>query len=145
MTRRPRRRDERVEGSAFMDVARQAYVRHLSLDRWRDVQDLMETNGLDWPAAVADAGRFPDRFPYQGLWRRRWDEHVVPAAATGDAAVVFAAIEAAVTAALDDEEAERAARGDRPLDLDPGFTAFLDQSFGRLARQGTDILERGDE
>lgn len=141
MTEGRRRRERRVEGQSFMDVARQAYARHLALEKWRDLQDVRETNGFDWPTAAREAGAFPERFPYHGLWAARWAEHVQPAAAEGDTGRIFAAIEAAVTAALADEEAERAARGDQPVDLDPDYRAFLDRSLGRLARQTTDTYE----
>jgi len=102
---RRRKRRERVEGSSFMDVARPAYARHLALERWRDVEALRETNGFDWPTAVGEMAEFPERWPYHGAWTRRWREHVVPAAGAGDAAAIFAAIEAATVAALADEEA----------------------------------------
>lgn len=138
---RRRRRGERVESNAFIDVAREAYARHLALERWRDVEGLREANGFDWPTAAAEAGAFIERWPYQALWVRRWQEQVVPAAAAGDPAAIFAAIEGAVRVALADEEAARAARGHRPLDLDPAFVAFLDQAYGRLERQAADTLE----
>jgi hypothetical protein len=67
---------------------------------------------------------------------------VVPAAASADVSVMFAAIEAGVIAALADEDVERAARGDRPLDLDPAYVAFLDGALGKLASQAADTLER---
>jgi hypothetical protein len=139
---RRRRRRERVEGSSFMDVAREAFVRHVALDKWQDLQDLKETNGFDWPAAAGEAVRFPERWPYHEAWAARWREHVVTAAAAGAPATIYAAIEAAVTASVADEIAAREARGDRPLELDPAFTAFLDAAMGRLSRQAADVLER---
>ena len=141
---RRRKRRERVEGSSFMDVARQAYARHLALERWRDVEALREANGFDWPTAAAEMAEFPERWPYHQAWARRWREHVPVAAASGDPAVVFAAIEASVVAALADEDAARGERGDRPLDLDPGYLAFLDAALGKLATQAADTLERLD-
>lgn len=140
--RRGRKRRERVEGSSFMDVARQAYARHLALERWRDVEALKETNDFDWATAVAEMAEFPERWPYHAAWNRRWREHVPPVAAAGDVPALFAAIEAAVVAALVDEETERAGRGDRPLDLDPAYRAFLDGALGKLERQAADTLER---
>lgn len=139
---RRRKRRERVEGSSFMDVARQAYARHLALERWRDVEAVKDTNGLDWLAAVTEMAEFPERFPYHESWARRWREHVLPAAREPDTPGIFAAIEAAVIASLVDEEGERAARGARPLDLDPHYMAFLDQALGKLERQAADSLER---
>ncbi len=138
---RRRRTRERVEGMSFMDVAREAFVRHLALDKWRDVEDLREANGFDLPTAVREAGAFPERWPYHDAWRRRWVEHVLPAAAVGDPAAVYAAVEAAVAAALGDEEAERAARGDRPLAEDPQYRRFIDHALGRLAREARGGLE----
>jgi hypothetical protein len=126
-----------------MDVAREAFVRHQALGRWRDAEHLHEASGLDWPAAARGAGGFLERWPYHALWQRRWEEHLTTAAATGDAGAIYAAMEAAVAAAIADEEAARAARGDRPLDLDPSFTAFLDEAYGRLNRQAADTIERG--
>ena len=49
---------------------------------------------------------------------------------------IFAAIEKAVGAALDDEEAERKARGDRPLEEDGEYKAFVDGALERLLQEG---------
>ena len=54
---------------------------------------------------------------------------------------LFAAIERATAAALDDEEARRLACGDRPLAADDGFRAFLDGAFGKLQREASGGLE----
>lgn len=124
-----------------MDVAREAFVRHVALDRWRDLEDLQETNGLDLATAAREAGRFVERWPYQAVWTRRWEEQVMLAAGRGDGAAVFAAIEAAVAAAVEDEISERTARGDTPLELDPQFRAFLDQALGKLSRESAGGLE----
>ena len=124
-----------------MDVAREAYARQLALDRWRDAEMLREGMGFDWPTAVREAGGFLERSPYHELWRRHWEAQVLPAAREGDPARIFAAIEAATRAALAEEETARAARGDRPLDLDPDYRAFLDRAYGRLARQTSDTYE----
>jgi hypothetical protein len=51
-----------------MDVARQAYARHLALERWRDVEALRETNQFDWPTAVREMEQFPERWPYHEAW-----------------------------------------------------------------------------
>lgn len=124
-----------------MDVAREAYVRHLALDRWRDLRDLQDTLGLDVEAAVREAARFIPRPGYAALWRRRWEEVVLPAAATADAGALFGAVERAVALALEDEEAERRARGDRPLAEDPDFKGFLDWAYNQLLRQAAEGVE----
>lgn len=130
--RSPRRRRERGEGNAFMDTAREAYVRWIALDRWREIEDLRETLGLDWKQAFEEAGRFPGRGPYRDLWVARWTAEVGVAPEDRDAGARFAAIERAVAASLRDEEAMRRARGDRPLDEDADYKAFVDRAIERL-------------
>jgi hypothetical protein len=142
VSRRRARRDSRIEGQSLIDVAREAFVRHLALDRWRDVVDLRETSGRSLPEALDEAGRFVHRWPYQALWRRRWEEEVLPRGAGPDEpGLLFAAIERATAAALDDEEARRLACGDRPLAEDDGFRSFLDAAFGKLQREAAGGLE----
>ena len=136
-----KRRGERVQGQSFMDVAREAFVRHVALEKWREVEDLRETLGLDAARAAQEAGRFPGRGVYRELWVRRWEEQVAPRAAAGTQGELFAAIEGAVAVALGDEEAARAARGDRPLDEDPEYKAFVDTALGRFLGEAAGGLE----
>jgi hypothetical protein len=49
---------------------------------------------------------------------------------------MFATIERAVATAVQEEEAERRLRGDRPLEEDPEYKAFVDRNLERLLRQG---------
>lgn len=127
-----------------MDVAREAYVRHAALDRWRDVVDVRETVGLDWAAAAADAGGFAERWPYHEVWRRHWREQVLPAAGTPDAGALFAAVERAVAAAVEEERRLRTERGDRAFEEHPDFKGFLDGAFRRILSEGAAALEPGD-
>jgi hypothetical protein len=130
-----------VEGQSFMDVARESFVRYVALEKWRELEDLRETLGLDAAQAVREAEEFSRRGAYQGLWTLRWQERVVPQAADGDPGKLFAAIEAAIAAALRDEESERRARGDRPLDEDPEYKAFVDTALGRFLGEAAGGLE----
>jgi hypothetical protein len=77
---------------------------------------------------------------YAALWRRRWEEVVLPVA-TADAGALFAAVERAVALALEDEEVERRVRGDRPLAEDPDFKRFLDWAYTQLLRQAAEGVE----
>lgn len=136
-----RRRDERVTGQSFMDVAREAFVRHLALEKWREMEDLREAAGLGAEEAAREAGRFPGRGAYRGMWERRWEEHVLPLAGAPEAGRRFAAVEAAVAAAVGDEAAERQGRGDRPLDEDPEYKRFVDVALGRFLGEAAGSLE----
>jgi hypothetical protein len=133
--RKPGQRGDRPRGNEFMDVARQAFVRFLALEKWREVQDARETLGLDWAQAARECRGFPGRGPYRDLWVRRWEEHLTRDVTTGDAGTLFAAIEQAIAAALEDEEAERRRRGVPPLEEDPEYKAFVDQALENLLRQ----------
>lgn len=139
MENRPRRRKGgRPQGNEFMDMAREAFVRYVALEKWREVQDATDTLGFDWSQAVREAARFPSRSPYQALWVQRWQEYLTGDATAGDAGTLFAAIERAVAAALGDEEEERKRRGAPPLDEDPEYKAFVDRSLENLLRQAAE-------
>jgi hypothetical protein len=137
MERRKRRgrERERVEGNAFMDVARDAFVRHLALEKWREIEDLKETLGLDLAGAIEEAGQFSTRAPYQALWEARWKQEVCAAQGAEEAGTLFASIERAVALALSDEEAERERRGAPPLAEDREYLAFVGSVLGNLQRQ----------
>jgi len=132
-------RGGRPRGNEFMDVARQAFVRYVALEKWRDVQDASETLGLDGAQAARESARFPGRGPYEPLWVRRWDEHVLPETGGADAGRLFAAIERAIAAAVSDEEEERKRRGAPPLDEDPEYKAFVDRTLENLLRQAGEL------
>jgi hypothetical protein len=124
-----------------MDVTRQAFVRHLALDKWREIEDMRETLGFDWARAAEEACQFLSRGTYAPLWVRKWQSDVLPATPAGDPGKIFAAIERALAGALRAEEEERRNRGDRPLDEDPEFKAFVDQGVEKLLRQQAGELE----
>ena len=59
-----------------------------------------------------------------------------PEAPGTDSGTVFAAIEGATAAAMQDEENERKLQSDHPLEEDPEYKAFVDRNLERLLRQG---------
>ncbi|MGH7826769.1 MAG: hypothetical protein ACREQ7_16545 [Candidatus Binatia bacterium] len=125
-----------MEGNAFMDNVRAAFIRWVALEKWREVEDLRATLGFDLKQALEEAGRFPGRGRYQLLWVAQWKAEVRPEATGADSGNVFAAIERAVAAAVHEEEAERKLRDDRPLEEDPEYKAFVDRALERLLGEG---------
>jgi hypothetical protein len=119
-----------------MDSVRAAFIRWLALEKWREVEDLRATLGLDLGQAVNEAAQFPNRGRYQFLWVSRWKLEVCPDAAGKDSGSLFAAIERAVATAVQEEEAERKSQGDRPLEEDAEYKAFVDRALERLLREG---------
>ena len=140
--KRDRKRD-RAEGKEFMDAAREAFVRHMALEKWREIEDMRQTLGFDWARAAKEAGHFLGRGPYQPLWVRRWEEQVLLQPRGTDPGRFFAAVEDAIAAAVRDEEAERKLRGDRPLDEDPEYKEFVDAALEKLFREQAGELEPG--
>lgn len=138
-----RRRRGRVQDSSFMDTVRPAFIRWLALEKWREIEDLRTTLGFDLAQALDEAGNFPNRGRYQRLWLARWKAEVRPEVTGMDPGSVFGAIEKAVAAAVEEEEAERKSRGDRPLDEDPEYKAFVDGALERLLGEGGGILGTG--
>lgn len=145
MTRRKRKKNGTPKSKEFMDAAREAFVRYVALEKWREIEDTRETLGFVWTMAAKEAARFPGRGPYQPLWVRRWEEQVLPQTTETNPGVLFAAIEGAIAAAVHDEEEERKARGDRPLDEDPEYKAFLDGALERLFREQAGELEPSED
>ena len=141
--KRRKRREERVSGNAFMDTVRGAFVRWVALEKWREVEDLRATLGLDLGQAVDEAGQFPGRGRYQHLWMARWKAEVRPEVTGTEPGGVFKAIEQAVATAIEEEEAERKARGDPQLDEDPEYKAFVDGALESLLREGGGTLGTG--
>jgi len=140
---RGERRHDRVQGQSFMDVSRQAFVRYVSLEKWREIEDLRETLGFDWARAAEEACQFLSRGTYAPLWTQQWRAQVLPAAGRGDPGNLYSTVEQAIAAALQEEEAARKARGDRPLEEEPEYKGFLDTAVERLAQQSAAELESG--
>ena len=138
---RKRGRKGGPKSKEFMDAAREAFVRYMALEKWREIEDMRETLGFNWARAAQEAGQFLGRGSYHGLWVRKWEEEVLPQATGTDAGQLFAAIETAIAAALHDEEEERRVRGDRPLDEDSEYKAFIDAALERLFREQAGELE----
>jgi hypothetical protein len=130
------RRDRRVGGNAFMDTVRPAFVRWLALEKWRELEDLRATLNLGLKEALRQAGRFPGRGRHQALWVAQWQREVCSDLHDQDPGSIFAAIERAITVALQQEDVAREASGDRPLEEDPEYKFFVDRNLERLLRQG---------
>lgn len=134
--KRRKNRGKRVQDSSFMDTVRASFIRWSALEKWRELDDLRTTLGMSLEQAVDEAGRFPNRGRYQALWIGRWKSELLAGTIADDAGAIFAAIEKAVAAALDDEEAERKAEGDRPLEEDAEYKGFVDGALERLLQEG---------
>lgn len=131
----------RKAGKDFTDVAREGFVRHLGLRKFREMEDMRATLGFDGERAALEAALFLERGPYREIWRRHWGARVVPAAALGQGPPLLRVIEEALAAALAEEERARAERGDRALEEEPEFKGFVDYETERFLRDALGEIE----
>ncbi len=135
---RPKR--GRSKAKEFLDAAHEAFVRDVALERWRDYEALRETLG-DPRRALAEAGVFLGRGAYRTLWERLWREQVVEAMPPLDA-VLFGVIENALGAGFHAELEARRAGGDRPIEEDPEYKAFIHRALSKLFTEAAGEIER---
>jgi hypothetical protein len=91
---------------------------------------------MDLEQAIEEAGHFLNRERYRQIWVARWKAELGLLTTGADSGSLFAAIERAVAAALTEEEAARKASGDRLLEEDWEYKAFVDNALERLLREG---------
>ncbi len=138
-----RRRGRKRRNQHFIDVAMDGYIRDIALEKWREVEDLMDAAGLSRPRAFAAAGEFADRDPYAEPWRRWWREHV-KAQAPADDGVLIASIEHAVRGALTEERQARAEQGAPSMEDTQHYKAFVDRAMEHLLSEADGEIEELD-
>ncbi|GIX46342.1 MAG: hypothetical protein KatS3mg131_0553 [Candidatus Tectimicrobiota bacterium] len=134
----PRGKQGKRQGKEFMDAALDAYIRHLALEKWREVTDLQEALGPEPLQALRAAGDFAPRGPYRAIWERWWQAQVVEGEAS---APLLGRIEAAVRGALHEERQARRQCGDVALEDTRDYKAFLDQALGQLFAEEAGAIE----
>ena len=124
----------------FMDVAIEAYVRHLALTKLREVEDLRETLGLSLAGALAEANTFVDRAPYHNLWHEAW-EAMLSEQANPSEGSIFTAIEEACGRAIMAEQEARKQAGEPAVDDTAHYADFIGSAMGRLLEEASGEVE----
>lgn len=138
--KRGRRRGKRKDAH-FMDAALDGYIRDLTLDRMREIEDLMDAAELEREPAIRTAGSFLERAPYHGLWRTWWEREVLSASATDPLDALAGPIEAAVRGAMLEEQAQRAAAGAPTIEDTRHYQAFVERAMGILLEEASGEIE----
>lgn len=136
MTERKKKRGKQ-KGKEFMDAVYAGYARYVALEKWREVEGMLE-GGVPRELALAEAGRFPRRGEYRAIWEEAWRSHLDRAE---PGVHLLGVIEAAVAEALERETEERKRRGDGPLDEHPHFRRFVDGALEQLFAEEAGTLE----
>lgn len=126
-----------------MDVVLDAYIREVTLEKWREVEDLQQAAGLTAVKALRGAGEFAARGPYAPLWGRWWRRHVKKDASQGDGELI-ASIEQAVRGALTEECGLRSERGEPDIEDTPHYKAFVERAMGQLLEEASGEIEEMD-
>ena len=137
-------RGPRRQGRHFMDAAMDGYIRDLALDKWREVDDMVDT--LDKPLHEAvDAVDFIDREPYRKLWMRWWQAEVLGHKAHLSTDNLMERIEAAARGALRDEREQRLADGAPTIEDTAQYQAFVSRAMGVLLEEAQGEIEDIEE
>lgn len=128
----------------FMDVALDAYIRHVTLNKMLEVEGLAQGQGMAEAEALAAVGAFPERGAYQELWERAWG-HMTAQRHGGEEQPIVGAIEAAVREAMLEEQARRADTGDETIEDTRPYTTFIATAMGRLLEEADGEIEEMDE
>lgn len=123
-----------------MDAALDAYIRHLALEKWREVTDMHETLGVSLTQAVRDAAKFPERGRYRNIWERWWQTGGVEVAAM-DASSLLGCIETVVKGALREEISAREEQADGPLEETWDYKTFVDRTLDHLFEEEEGSIE----
>ncbi|MGQ4809272.1 hypothetical protein NKDENANG_02687 [Candidatus Entotheonellaceae bacterium PAL068K] len=142
MQGRRRKRDTggRRKSKEFMDAALDAYIRHLALEKWREVTDLQATLGMQMSQAVCEAGTFLERGAYRDIWERCWQRQVLTQVglATGS---IFGGIEAAVQQAVQEEIEARRGAGDVTVEDTRSYQTFVIRALDQLFEEEAGSIE----
>lgn len=125
---------DRHNSRAFSEVALAAYIRHLALEKWREVTALQATPGIDLKQAVQDAGCFVARGAYRDIWERCWQSGVVAYLAAPEMPL-YRYIEAAMQRAVQEEMDARKRRGDVAFEETIPHLDFLEQALNQLLKK----------
>ena len=127
----------RRKSKEFMDAALDGYIRHVALQKWREVAGVLENLGAESHRAVLEAGSFPERGVYREIWERSWRVHL----GAPDSQASLGRIEAAVGDAVREEIEARKESGDAPFEDGLDYKNFLDRALDRLFEEEAGSLE----
>lgn len=117
------------------------YIRDMALDKFREVEDLVETNGMKIPAALRSAAIFPERGPYFKVWGEWWKNEVLAGPKTVVMAKLLGPIEVAVRGALLEERERRVAADEPTIEDTLHYKAFVDRAMENLLDEASGEIE----
>lgn len=132
----------RRKGKEFMDAVHEAYLRYLVEEIWADLEGGLKTGATKETAWITE---FEERGPYKEIWQRAWKKYVPQPLESQTPWAIVMGIEEAVSAAAQEEEAERQRRGDRSFFEEEDYEAFVHDALHKLLTEEGGSLEDADE
>lgn len=132
----------RRKGKEFMDAVHEAYLRFLVEEIWADLEGGLKTGEAKEIAWVTE---FEDRGPYKEIWQRVWKKYVPQPLESHPTWAIVMGIQEAVSAAAQEEDAERQRRGDKSFFEEEDYEAFVHDALHKLLTEEGGSLEEADE
>lgn len=132
----------RRKGKEFMDAVHEAYLRYLVEEIWTDLEGALKTGEAKETAWITE---FEERGPYKEIWQRAWKKYVPQPLASQTPWAIVMGIEEAVSAAAQEEEADRQRRGEKSFFEEEDYEAFVHDALHKLLTEESGSLEEADE
>lgn len=122
-----------------MDAAIEAYIRDLSLYKWRELEGMMDLPGATLPKVFAQCADFGQFKPYQAIWEKHWQAQLGDLIEGNSAAAkwemggdLFLIMEKAIHDALLEEMQARNDARDDTIEDTPLYLEFVARAMGQL-------------
>ena len=132
----------RRKGKEFMDAVHEAYLRYLVKEIWADLEGALKTGEAKETAWITE---FEERGPYKEIWQRAWKKYVPQPLESQAPWSIVMGIEEAVSAAAQEEEADRQRRGAKSFFEEEDYEAFVHDALHKLLTEESGSLEDADE
>ena len=139
--RRAGKKRKRSKNKEFMDAALDAYIRDQALHKWHELQDLLENERLELPAALDAGAEFFEKGAYREIWQQQWRGAVSQGADQQVSGALFECIEKAVRSAVMEEREARQRTEDSLLEDTASYQDFISRALGKLLEESGGEIE----
>ena len=141
VTRRNRdKKRKKSKNKEFMDAALDAFIRDQSLQKWNEVQGLMEGAEIEQKEAVKSSSEFFEKGQYREIWQRWWQDEVI-GTADNHQEHLYSKIENAIRCAVLEERDLRGQHPDSLLEDSYEYKEFIARQMNHLLHEAGGEIE----